>query len=294
MKKQITLIIVIILFITFATFGIIYRNNIYFWLTKTQKIKIDTNIITQSVMTFNVRCITNADKNEYSWEHRSSIICNILQDNMPSIICMQENKEKQYIFFKRYLNGYDSVATQRDSTNVSECLPIFFRNDLFKLEYFETFWLSDTPNIMSNTWELAYYRICTYVILKNKSTNKKFIVANTHLDYKSEDIQEKSIQLIHNKLKDFNLPTLIMGDFNCTPESKAILFAKQYYTDIGIGYNDENKGTINNFKNEYPNIKIDYILQLNNSFIVNDYKVIDKKYGDSFASDHFPIYAEIS
>ena len=206
---------------------------------------------------------------------------------------MQENKEKQYEFFKKFLKGYSSVATQRDSTELSECLAIFFRNDLYELEQTQTFWLSDTPDTMSNTWDLGYFRICTYVILKNKNTSQEFVVGNTHLDYKSDEIQTKSIQLIYDRLSTFDLPTIIMGDFNCTSDSKAITLAKQHFVDAGQGFEDETKGTINYFEKDYPNVKIDYILQLPNSFAINKYKVIDKKYEQNYASDHFPIIVEI-
>ena len=84
-----------------------------------------------------------------------------------------------------------------------------------------------------------------------------------------------------------------MGDFNCTPDSRAITFAKQYFVDVGQGFEDENKGTVNYFKEECPNVIVDYMLQLPNSFTINNYKVIDKKYDNNYASDHFPIYAEI-
>ncbi len=293
MKKIIIWTTILILLISCTIVGIVYKDDISYLATTMRRIKIDKDNTTQSIMTFNVRCISSADKDEFSWRGRASIICNLLQESTPSIVCMQENKEEQYQFFKKILRGYGSVATQRDSTTLSECLPIFYRKDMYELEHSQTFWLSDTPDTMSNTWDASYYRICTFVILKNKNTNKKFVVGNTHLDYKSNEIQIKSIQLIYDRLSLYNLPTIIMGDFNCDPDSKAIAYAKQYFNDVGIGFEDEHKGTINYFKNEYPNVKIDFMLQLPNSFEVRDYKVVDKKYNNHYASDHFPIYAEL-
>ena len=279
--------------ISFAVLGIVYKDDLAYWSTSMRRIRIDKNATTQSIMTFNVRCITGADKDEFNWKYRASLICDLLQEYTPSIICMQENKEKQYEFFKKFLKGYSSVATQRDSTTLSECLPIFYRSDLYELKQTQTFWLSDTPDTMSNSWGSNYFRICTYVILKNKNTSQEFVVGNTHLDYKSDEIQTKSIQLIYDRLSTFDLPTIIMGDFNCTPDSKAITLAKQHFVDAGQGFEDETKGTINYFKEEYPNVKIDFMLQLPDSFNINKYQVIDKKYKGHYASDHFPIYVEI-
>lgn len=294
MKKFIIISATLIVLASTIIWGFAYRYDLLYWANTLKRIKINESITTQSIMTFNVRCITNADKDEFSWKYRATLICDFLQEYTPSIICLQENKERQYTFFKRYLKGYASVATYRDANSIPECLPIFFRTDMYELVKSQTFWLSDTPDILSNTWDSAYFRICTFVILKNKNTNKHFIVGNTHLDYKSQEIQTKSIQLIYDKLSVFNLPTIIMGDFNCTPDSEAINLAKRYFIDVGQGFDDENKGTINYFKNEYPNKKIDYMLQFPNSFSVDNYKVIDKKYKNCYTSDHFPIYAEIN
>ena len=293
MKKVLSVAILLIL-LGFSIFvGFTAKYDSLYLTASMRRIKLDKDSTTQSIMTYNVKCISYPYNGETSWKYRASLICDLLQETQPSIICMQENKEKQYNFFKRYLKGYDSVATQRDSTYLTECLPIFFRSDLYELEKTQTFWLSDTPNQMSKTWDAEYLRICTFVVLKNKLTNKRFVVGNTHLDYKSAETQSKSIELIRNKLSVYNLPTIIMGDFNCTPDSRAIALAKQYFVDVGQGFEDENKGTVNNFRDDYRNVKIDYMLQLKNSFIIKNYKVIDKKYNNHFASDHFPIYAEI-
>ncbi len=293
MKKIIILSVAVVLVVSCVVFGVVYKDDLSYLLSTVHKIRLDDNTATQSVMTFNVRCITSADTGEFGWKNRASLICDLLQEETPSVICMQENKKRQYSFFKNFLSGYDSVATYRDSSVFSECLPVFFRADMYELVDTQTFWLSDTPEKMSNTWGAEHFRICTFVILKNRNTGREFIVANVHLDYKSQDIRIKSIRLIYERLSKFNLPTIVMGDFNCTPKSKASALAKKYFADVGQGFGDENKGTFNNFENEYRNKKLDYMLQIPGSFTVNKYKVIDKKYNNHFASDHFPVYAEI-
>ena len=84
-----------------------------------------------------------------------------------------------------------------------------------------------------------------------------------------------------------------MEDFNFTPKNKAAALAKKYFADVGQGFGDKNKGTFNNFENEYRNKKLDYMLQIPGSFTINKYKVIDKKFDNHYAGDHFPVYAEI-
>lgn len=293
MKKIIAFLVVLIFAGVSFTLGFAYKYDIIYWYASTKHIKIDKSSTAQSILSFTVRCISDADKNDFSWKYRASLICNILQETKPSIICLQENKEEQYSFFKKFLKGYDSVATQRDSTSLSECLPIFYRTDLYELEQSQTFWLSDTPETMSNTWDSYYFRICTLVVLKNINTGKRFVVANTHLDYKTIETQTKSVQLIYNKLSALDLPAVVMGDFNCTPDSEAIVLANKLFVDIAQGFEDENKGTANNFEKDY-NVRADFMFQLVGSFSVETFKVIDKKINNHYASDHFPLYAEIN
>lgn len=293
MKKLIVILLVFVLVGCDVAIGITLTADRQYFLASERTIDVHDSSTKMSVLSLNVRCITPKDKRGRRWEDRASLLCDVLQEKTPSVICLQENKKKQYLFFKKYLKEYDSVAAYRDNTQLTECLPIFFRADMYRLEAAQTFWLSDTPDVMSKTWDSAYYRICTFVVLQNKVGGERFVVANTHLDYKSEETKRKSIKLIYDRLANLNLPTILAGDFNSKPDSDVIAFAKQYFVDLGKGFSDENKGTFNNFNPTGKRRKIDYIMQLNDGFVVDDYQVIDKMYNNRFPSDHFPIYVEL-
>lgn len=269
-----------------------FRLDIMYWTIPATYVDTNTEITDTSVMSFNIRCITEADTGINDWSYRASEVVGIVNDNQPTIICMQECKRPQYRYLKKCLSGYKSVAVYRDNSYKKECLPIFYREDLYQLENTETFWLSDTPDVMSNTWG-GYNRICTFVVLKEKLTNKRLLVANTHLDHKVQEAQLKGINLIYKKLSQYNLPSLIMGDFNCKPNADAIIKARKYYTDASAGSADANKGTVNYFKSKYPNKKIDYIFTTKYNVRVLNYKVIDTVKNGIYASDHFPIMANV-
>ena len=81
MKKIIIWSIVIVLMISFAVLGIVYKDDLAYWSTSMRRIRIDKNATTQSIMTFNVRCITGADKDEFNWKYRASLICDLLQES---------------------------------------------------------------------------------------------------------------------------------------------------------------------------------------------------------------------
>lgn len=296
MKKKVLISISIVLVILIvASFLIINRYEISYLLKYSHEtIRIDKSVNDLTIIDYNIRGFTKVDIGKKSWNYRAKFISKTLQEYQPSIICMQEVEKKQYEFYKNYLRGYNSVFAYRDNTNSSECLPIFFRTDMFTLEHSETFWLSDTPEEMSNTWNQYYYRICTIAVLKENKTGENFVIANTHLDYKNLTVQLKSIDLIKHKITSFNLPAVLMGDLNCRPESKVIEQLKQNYVDVDSGFDDELKGTFNNFNIDNSNYaKIDYMFSTKNDFNVLEYQIIDKMFNGNFASDHFPIYAKM-
>ena len=101
MKKKV--IVAVAVLICCVTLGIVCICYWSYLTTCSRKIEIDENLTTQSVLTFNVKCISDSDKDEYGWQNRAALICDVLQDKTPSIICLQENKKEQYRFFKSFL-----------------------------------------------------------------------------------------------------------------------------------------------------------------------------------------------
>lgn len=154
--------------------------------------------------------------------------------------------------------------------------------------------MSETPQKASVSWGSNCFRICSIAILKDKRTQKSLVVANTHLDNSNGEIRLKQARVILNKIKQYNLPTLLMGDMNSGIYSNTISEIKTQMTDMGAGYDDENAVTFNNLDKNYKKsgIKIDWIFQSKDSFAVNKYAVITKNFDGKIPSDHFPIYAE--
>ena len=72
---------------------------------------------------------------------------------------------------------------------------ILYLKDRFKLDKKDcgTFWFSDTPEkIASKSWGNEIPRICTWVRLIEKKTNKGFYVYNVHYDHRSDNITKNS------------------------------------------------------------------------------------------------------
>ena len=244
------------------------------------------------VISYNIRCMTPDDKGERSWHVRAPLVCDILEESEPAIIGFQETKVPQLRYLKKFLEGYECINTYRDKSLFKESNPLFFRIDMFNMLDSGTFWLTSTPDVISKEWDSNCYRICTFAVLEDKKNKNKFMVMNTHLDHRSALARINGIKVIAEKIKKYNLPTLLMGDFNAKRDEDTITFAKENFEEIGENFDDYKNGSFNDYI-RYEKAKcsrIDYIFQTKNGFDVNDFKIIDKTYNKVFPSDHFPLF----
>lgn len=172
------------------------------------------------VMTFNVLC---AGRKEHQWCRRQPLVRDVISDYMPDFFGIQE---AHYGWIK-YLSGqlkdfYAYVGIGKDDgINGGEFSPVFYRKDKYKVLENLDFWLSETPEKPSLGWDGAENRTCSGALFENIETGEPVAVFNTHLDHIGEVSQRKGAELILEKLKKYdNIKTVLMGDFNITPDSE--------------------------------------------------------------------------
>ncbi len=244
------------------------------------------------IMSTNIRCITSSDKGNWAWNSRKELVAENIRQAKPTIIGMQEVTPQQYEYCKKLLKNYRSEITYRDNSEKSEGCPIFYYKDLYTLVNKGTFWLSETPDIMSKDWESAYYRICSYVILRDNRTSKEFAVFNTHLDNISETARINGLNVILNKINSIgDYPTVLMGDFNATEDSQTYLTATEDLLDVKYQVENDyvNCATYHNWGQELNRSAIDYFMITKTGFSVDSYEVVTTTYNGKYSSDHFPI-----
>ena len=249
------------------------------------------------IMSANIRCITSADRGNRAWKYRKNLIAKNFQQVKPSIIGMQEVTPQQYEYCKKLLKNYQSEITYRDDSNKSEGCPIFYYKELYTLISKGTFWLSETPDVMSKDWGSECYRICTYVILRDNNTNKEFAVFNTHLDNVSKEARVKGISVILEKMYSLgNYPAVIMGDFNATENSQTYLNATEVLWDVKYQVDNDyvNCATYHNWGQKPNHPAIDFFLITQTGFAVDSYEVVTTTYDGEYPSDHFPIVTKLT
>lgn len=115
----------------------------------------------------------------------------------------------------------------------------------------------------------------------------KFYFGNVHLDFTNEESnlnQAKFLTTYFNQFTNANLPSIIVGDFNATPDSKSIQQMNLYFKNSCVS----NCGFTHPETN--PTKTIDYIFyKTAKDFEVKSTEVVQ----ESYASDHLPIKAHL-
>lgn len=252
------------------------------------------------VLTYNIR-LDIASDGVNAWSNRKDYFNAQLQFYNPDIFGIQEALPNQVRDIAVAHETYKNISMGRDGAEQGEASSLFFKKDRFTLLQGATFWLSETPNVISKGWDAALNRICTYTLLKDKETKKHLWVFNTHLDHMGEQARTESLALIVSKIKQLNTqnyPVILMGDFNSEPKEDRIKQLKKSMDDsrdISIQKPFGPNGTFNGFKHNEPVTKlIDYIfLSKNNPFLVTKYAILSDSKDLKYPSDHLPVYIEL-
>lgn len=264
-----------------------------------QSISMDTSALSAGeirIMSANVRCLNPQDLGKKSWFYRADLILKNIESEAPTVIGFQEVTKWQYAYLCDTLSGYDSVITYRDDTLYSEGCPVFYNTSLYNLKDKGSFWLSETPEVMSKGWDAACYRICSYVILEEKENGKQFVVFNTHLDHVSDTARINGIRVVLDKIAQFGgLPSVIIGDLNAAEDSATYRSVTENFLDAKYQLeNPQISATYQNWGTELDRPCIDYCMISKTGFTVNSYKVVQTTYDGVYPSDHFPLSVSLT
>ncbi len=249
-----------------------------------------------TVLSTNVRTWSPTDTGKKSWFYRAPLIVKNIAAVQPEIIGFQEVTPMHYKYLTANLKGYDNVIKYRDNSPLHEACPVFYSTQRFTLKDSGSFWLSETPEVMSKDWGSACYRICSYVILTDNSSGKDLVVFNTHLDHVSDEARINGINVVLEKIKAFGgLPSIIMGDFNADEESETYAAATDSFLDAKYQTEKTAKGaTYQNWGKKLDSENIDYFMISKKGIAVSEYRIIEDTYDGVYPSDHFPIMIKIT
>lgn len=241
------------------------------------------------IMSYNVR----------NGEHgRGKNVPQSIADYLPDSVGLQECEGTWYMTLGTHLKDrYDIVGVGRLTgiKCIGEATAIMYRKDKYNLIDSGTFWLSETPDKVSIGWDAKHHRTCTWVILENKETHEQYVHLNTHLDHMGELARTNGLALVLEKAESFDLPVVVTGDFNFEKSDPL-------YTQLISGNLKDTQDmaeitmsgkTYHAYNGGEDGEPIDFICVNEKITSIKEYRIVRDMYGDTYLSDHYPIFADI-
>lgn len=191
-------------------------------------------------MSYNIRCVNSSDTGDTAWDSRKAALCNLVKSIAPDVIGFQEVKSAQYSYLKSQFSDYTFIGAMCDSTDSAEATPVAFLTSRFALLDSGTFWLSATPNVVgSKKWgngiaDSGQPRICTWALLRDRTTGGVFCFASTHLDL-NDAPRLAGMRLILSSLvakwEGVHVPVVVVGDMNAYETETSMVEASAAMND---------------------------------------------------------------
>jgi endonuclease/exonuclease/phosphatase family metal-dependent hydrolase len=264
------------------------------------------------VMTFNVRGSNYRDGLNV-WENRAPLNVETIKHYALHLIGFQELQGGNLETYQEKLPEYDYVLGPEASDKAPHQFNAIFY-DPERLEVLDSggFWLSKTPERLSASWRTSCIRSANWVNLRCPDSGLSFLHLNTHLDHVSHSARLVGSRLILRKIAEMqkvqekDLPAIVTGDFNCTPDSLPYSnFMEDGFVDtyLAAGSDTGPPGTFHAFEgSRYTETglgpeRIDWVLlrdprhriRVLSQLTVRDH---DRESG-IYPSDHYPVLAEL-
>ena len=250
-----------------------------------------------TIMSYNVWIGGTGEK---SPENRADEIVSNIRKYDPDSFGLQEADEGWMERLPEILTDYAYVGIGRNSNNGGgEASPVFYKKDKYELLDSGTFWLSKNPEKASRSWDAMFKRVCTYAILKDKTTGFTYAHFNAHFDHMGVIARMESVAVVAEKVKEIapNLPVVFSGDFNDEEGGDAYnRVLESGFKDTKYSAAESDSGTTFHGYSELVEKEkpIDYIFV--NGFVssVESYKIDDEKINGIYSSDHHPVISEMT
>lgn len=247
------------------------------------------------IISFNIRYNSwNNIDGENGWPNRRDAVVRMIREERPAAIGLQEALIDQLQYLDSCLPEYRRIGVGRDDgKEAGEFMAIYYDTTQLRLDFSQTLWLSETPDVPSFGWDAACCRTATVAYFCDKKTHVNFYYINTHLDHVGKTARAESVKLISSLFTPSQSalinPAIVGGDMNTTILDTVLLpfeyvrltsacdqvSAKLCHTDT---YNAFGKG---------PGSPIDHFFVRN--IEVKEFRILNGDYGVPYISDHYPI-----
>ncbi|MBQ3085044.1 MAG: endonuclease/exonuclease/phosphatase family protein [Clostridia bacterium] len=222
----------------------------------------------------------------------------LLEQYKPDLIGLQEYTDEWDFMLLDYLEQSDyEVVFEYRASGDREATPIMYNAKKLELISHSFWWLSDTPEVESPSWDDGdgkRCRIVTECIFKERESGIEFVHINTHLGLTAFS-QDESANLLRDRVAEnyADKPVFVTADFNFTEGSQSYinltaddLLTNSFYLATEFG---NVCGTFNGFEERasYDTV-IDFVF-VNGKVDTSYYGVLIEKPEGLFVSDHFAV-----
>ena len=260
--------------------------------------------------------------------NRTNRFKTMVQTHEPDVLLCQEGTKAWINFFQTdeyFTKNYTLLYKYRsESQSVLESTPVLYKTSKYTELDSGHFWLSETPNVESVSYEAGegHIRICTWVKLKDKSTGAVFYAYTAHVDTNGETPM-KSMQQFYDLFNKAgkNEYCFVGGDFNFKYESAEYKMSIDWeevmaVQDVALNLADDGLCEVGEFKGSLtggfsdgispdPNVggagQLDHFFARHMSNMTFDYFAFDYTHYDNSAnnvaagyiSDHYGLLAKV-
>lgn len=249
------------------------------------------------VMSFNVRVPVDTDGDK-RWEIRRSAMAALIRTQHPDVFGTQELVKLQADYLAAQLPDYRWFGRSRDGSEDGERMGVFYDSRRLKLVESGDFWLSDTPDVVGSiSWGHPLPRMVNWGLFERIADGRRFYLFDTHLPYRDEDeaARAKGAALLLARVQALpaDMPVVITGDFNTTPDSPTYRTLVPALADARkqAPHAQGPEATFHDFTG-HPDRRIDWILS--RGLRATHFATLDARPQGHWPSDHFPVEAEFA
>jgi endonuclease/exonuclease/phosphatase family metal-dependent hydrolase len=248
---------------------------------------------TLSVMTLNLR-FGLADDGQNGWEYRKNAVTSLFREHATDFIATQEANDFQIDYLARNLPEYQYVGRHHPAPRFWQHNILFYRQTL-QCEEHVHFFLSETPKVPSRSFGSQFPRQATLGLFHLRG--RPILCLNTHFDFDGP-AHMGAARVLKQQLASYSkeIPTILMGDFNTTPEAPCYrwLTKNEANGEAGLDFNETftkpHPSTFHGFTGKPVAGHIDWIL-FRGALRLKDCHVEKHSIEGVYVSDHNPVVA---
>lgn len=249
-----------------------------------------------TAMTFNVRRPLPRYRwaTPDAWFTRAPAVQAVLAEHRPHVAALQEVLPEQLHLLREALGPrHVLLGRGRESGEQGERCLLAVDTDRFAVGPWQQRWLSPAPDVPGSKWPgQPFPRTAVRADLTDRDTGTVWRVVATHLDPWSERFRLRALSTLQLDLLGWEGPLLLLGDMNA-PAGRSRTWDAALVGGLRDALPPGAPGTFHRYRRPGPRTpRLDWILH-NGAVRVLGARVLADRPRGTWASDHFPVLAEL-